>query len=246
MDRYVASRQDPSPNDGSPHAFRPTKMRTRAGYCQLHRKSARLILIMGIRRFLPAVQTWLLVALAGAVPAFAQTNTNTTAGAAVDFITVAALREYVADAPGTPGASELPRNVNVGAFYRQVIRTMLERSPTFRRQCIRISNSSQVAITIERSEVGTPWTRARTRIERGRDGTLSAAIQLVGREDPVELIAHEFEHIIEQLDGIDLSSRVHLPSSGVSRGRGEADAFETTRAKRMGVTVAAEVRRSVD
>jgi hypothetical protein len=60
------------------------------------------------------------------------------------------------------------------------------------------------------------------------------------------LIAHEFEHIIEQLDGIDLSSRVHLPSSGVSRGRGEADAFETTRAKRMGVTVAAEVRRSVD
>jgi hypothetical protein len=56
----------------------------------------------------------------------------------------------------------------------------------------------------------------------------------------VELIAHEFEHILEQLDGIDLTR--WIGRSGVHRvGGGETDRpIETQRAQRMGRIVAGE------
>lgn len=61
-------------------------------------------------------------------------------------------------------------------------------------------------------------------------------------QDHAELIAHEIEHIIEQLDGIDLGARATLPATGVRRC---ADgAFETMRAIRTGLAVAGEMRRS--
>lgn len=63
-------------------------------------------------------------------------------------------------------------------------------------------------------------------------------------DDQVELIAHEIEHVIEQLDGVDLRVRATLPASGV-RSRDHGDEFETTRAIRVGRMVAAEVRRPV-
>jgi hypothetical protein len=59
----------------------------------------------------------------------------------------------------------------------------------------------------------------------------------------VELVAHELEHVIEQLDRIDLPSKAALPDSGVHSLAGNM--FETTRATRVGLKVAQEVRASV-
>ena len=60
-----------------------------------------------------------------------------------------------------------------------------------------------------------------------------------GSSDFIELIAHEFEHIIEQLDGLDLSRLARLaPATAWTTGR---VMFETQRATQMGRVVAAEV-----
>jgi hypothetical protein len=112
----------------------------------------------------------------------------------------------------------------------------------FRRQCQRIANTPDLLVRVQTTEVGSSWTRARTNIAKQADGTLLAIVQLGARQDYVELIAHEFEHIIEQLDGIDLASRARLGSTGVSRAFA-TNAFETERAKRIGVMVWTEVRR---
>ena len=62
-----------------------------------------------------------------------------------------------------------------------------------------------------------------------------------------ELIAHEFEHIIEQLDGVDLAIMSRLRSTGVKRVN-EVDAFETRRAIVTGLRVARGIgdRRAVE
>jgi hypothetical protein len=59
-----------------------------------------------------------------------------------------------------------------------------------------------------------------------------------GADDPAELMAHEFEHIVEQLDGVDLPVRAAVPGSGV---RACSDgSYETIRAARIGRLVADE------
>jgi hypothetical protein len=64
-------------------------------------------------------------------------------------------------------------------------------------------------------------------------------------DDQVELIAHELEHVIEQLDGVDLHARATLPETGV-RSLDEDAGFETIRAVRAGRAASEEVRRHTD
>ena len=152
------------------------------------------------------------------------------------------VREYDA-VVGPTGPADVPPNIVVPSVQLPLIRAMLQRSSTFRRQCLRIANTPDLIITIERGHAGVPGMRARTHIRRQPNGMLLAAVQVVSSNDFEELIAHEFEHVIEQLDGIDLSSRARVASTGVSRASGGANTFETLRAKRVGETVFAEVRR---
>jgi hypothetical protein len=77
---------------------------------------------------------------------------------------------------------------------------------------------------------------------RKANGAVAAFVDIGPLHDTVELIAHEFEHIIEQLDGIDLAARAALPHTGVSSVGPVADMFETERAKLVGLKVASEVR----
>jgi hypothetical protein len=71
---------------------------------------------------------------------------------------------------------------------------------------------------------------------------MEVEIYLSRLDDPVELIAHELEHVIEQLDHVDLPSRAALPGTGVRRTVSPDGAFETTRASQTGLRVAQEVR----
>jgi len=73
---------------------------------------------------------------------------------------------------------------------------------------------------------------------RHENGVLvSVDIHLARLEDPVELIAHEIEHVIEQLDEADLEA--HARSGNVWKG--DDGAFETRRAIAVGRRVASEV-----
>ena len=71
---------------------------------------------------------------------------------------------------------------------------------------------------------------------------MEADVQLGPSADPVKLIAHEFEHILEQLDGVDLASMATRVATGVHMVPGSGH-FETERAIAAGRQVASEVRR---
>lgn len=176
------------------------------------------------------------------VSGFAQSNTSSHVSGVINRPTVLALREYVADAALPDGSTDVPTNVVASPGYQELMRSMLERSPTFRRQCLRIATTPDLLITVERRAAAWSASRAQTRISRERGGRVHATIEVSDGADQAELIAHEFEHIIEQLDGVDLPSRARLASTGVSRGSLDSNTFETVRARRVGATVLAELR----
>ena len=86
--------------------------------------------------------------------------------------------------------------------------------------------------------------RAQTKVFVAPQGALIAIVRLRPLDNDVELIAHEIEHIIEQLDGVDLGARALVPASGVHALEADPRSFETLRATRTGLKVAEEFRRS--
>ena len=76
-----------------------------------------------------------------------------------------------------------------------------------------------------------------TSFRQGEWGALAAEIEIRSVPDLTELLAHEFEHLIEQLDGVDLPA---LARQGEAR-RLSDGAFETDRAIAAGHQVAGEV-----
>jgi hypothetical protein len=139
----------------------------------------------------------------------------------------------------------VPANLVAPRTYRDLLASMVRHSPTFRRQCQRIAHTADLVVQLESGRVSANGSdvRAKTRITR-KGGRVTAIIQMLRLEDPVELIAHEIEHIIEQLDGVDLHARAAVTDSGVRVRAGDQPVFETTRATRIGLTVAAEVRQA--
>jgi hypothetical protein len=137
----------------------------------------------------------------------------------------------------------VPANIVIPGAYRPAVAAMLRYSPTFRRQCSRIALTPDLRIAIMPSLLpGILPDEALTRIVRRPDGRMVADVQLGTVGDPVLLIAHEFEHILEQLDGVDLASMASRSATGVHQRPG-SEHFETDRAIAAGRQVADEVQR---
>ena len=143
-------------------------------------------------------------------------------------------------------AAILPANVLLAPEYRSVVEQMLRASETFRRQCARICRSSGLTVTVQAwlspDDVDHP--KATTIFTRGPVGQLDALVRVSAPADPIELIAHEFEHILEQLDDVDLRVMAARHDSGVHLVSG-VGGFETDRAIAAGRRVAAEVKHAV-
>jgi hypothetical protein len=141
------------------------------------------------------------------------------------------------------GPSELPVSLLLPKGLRPVLERMWAASPTFRRQCARLSEAA-VPITVS---IGLPRgitaARAFTRIER-RDGSVTRAYVYLdatlarAHED----VAHEFEHVLEQVDGVDLAGLLANGVHGV-RTDGLRRVLETARAAAIGRLVSHEVSR---
>jgi hypothetical protein len=175
------------------------------------------------------------------VPSFAQSNSGYDTVTALERSTVGALRQYVPEARLSAQPPAIPSNLIVPSSYRSLVESMFQRSATFRRQCRRIANTSGLMVTL-RTNAGRPLARVRARTQIAwEDGQLHARVEVLTLEEPAELIAHELEHVIEQLDGINLASRLVRNDSGVQKADTEA-AYETMRAVRAGLAVAAEMR----
>jgi hypothetical protein len=132
-------------------------------------------------------------------------------------------------------ANGIPRNVDPGLLAAEII-AVLRRSETFRAQCERVASDRRVHVHLVIATAVAGGGRAQSTLRRYPSGALDAQVELLFGEDYRELLAHEFEHVIEQLDGLNLRQEV---------GRGTAwqvdgGAFETRRARLAGLQVLRE------
>jgi|SRR5579862_5881893 len=134
---------------------------------------------------------------------------------------------------------KLPASIGASPPIRAQILMMIERSATFRQQCQRL-DIPRLSIQIKTdSEIYERAYKARTTIARSSTGTV-AWVRLAAFGDPTEWLAHEFEHIIEQIDGVDLPHLAELNRRDAWY-TGE-NMFETARALQTGRLVLREVR----
>ena len=146
---------------------------------------------------------------------------------------------YVAGESAVFDGAACAPNLTVASSYQPLVDTMLARSQTFRRQCARIAAAPYLSVVIRTDPPVGKRVKALTEIHRVPGGRVEAVVQIGHSADVGELIAHEFEHILEQLDGVDLAVKARLRGSGVRR-LGEINAYETTRAIVTGRRVARE------
>jgi hypothetical protein len=131
-------------------------------------------------------------------------------------------------------ATAIPSNIDAGIFTRDVI-ALLSRSETFRSQCERVAGTPRVRVTL--AIVSTlNGGRAQTAIHRFPSGAILAEVDVLFGENYRELLAHEFEHILEQIEGVDLRQEAAQGRAWLLPG----GAFETRRAYLTGVQVSTE------
>ena len=134
----------------------------------------------------------------------------------------------------------LPETIQVADDLRRPVDSMLRKSTAFRSQCRQIARVPQLyaRVRIDARLADKPY-RARTTIHRLPSGAIVADIDITPVGDPTEWLAHEFEHLIEQIDGLELSE---LARRRQGAWHSIDDMFEPDRAIRMGRTVLDQVR----
>ena len=123
---------------------------------------------------------------------------------------------------------EVPANLHSGV-YRPVVEAMWRASPTFRRQCERLAAKPTltVKLVVDLSHTLDPLVRASTEMYRKNGLLVFARVLIRSPDETVELIAHEMEHVIEQIDGVSMVS--HESTRGIEVGRLVAREFEQSR-----------------
>jgi hypothetical protein len=147
---------------------------------------------------------------------------------------------------------EVPGNISVAPEYRLKLEMMLANSASFRRQCVRIANEPSLTVHLQHVPVRLGGgVRGISHISRSPAGRIVAHVTLPHVtltlrpfDDDIEMIAHEFEHVIEQLDGVDLAMKARRADSGVRTSDVAGSMFETRRALQVGLRVLEEVRQS--
>jgi hypothetical protein len=134
----------------------------------------------------------------------------------------------------------LPANSDIPAMSHGLLDDMWRASATFRRQWIRVAAARvRIAITFDRS-MPMDSVHAQSEITRKPDLRVRISLRVLDRAAP-EYLAHELEHVLEQLDDVDLAQAVASHVHGASA-RGTPPLFETRRAIAVGRQVAAEVQ----
>jgi hypothetical protein len=149
----------------------------------------------------------------------------------------------VSDACGAADLARMPDTVQIDGALRRPVQAMLRQSPTFREQCRRVAVTRLLYVRVRLNGTLVDYRyRARTRIRRFVSGVIIAEVEIRPPGPPEEWIAHEFEHVLEQVDRVPI-----VELAGKSRGvwRTAEQMFETERAIRAGRAVAGELRRRI-
>jgi hypothetical protein len=131
-------------------------------------------------------------------------------------------------------ASAWPCRLVITKELRPSVQLAWARSPTFRSQCARLAQAGTIVFVHLVTSVQI-LRQAQSVIGVTEDGATVARVRVRASADTVEAIAHEFEHVLEYLEGVD-----HRRSGTML----SHDAYETDRAMDAGTRVAREVRDS--
>jgi len=131
----------------------------------------------------------------------------------------------------------LPANIELPDDLARTLRRLRDRSPTFKAQCERIALAEHLRVTVRLDTSMPGRCQAFTTIRRVR-GQIHADVHVPPGRLLTELVAHEFEHLLEQIEGLDLRTLSRTRGSGVWAV--EHEIFETDRARRAGQVVLAE------
>jgi hypothetical protein len=137
-------------------------------------------------------------------------------------------------------AHDASPNLVVPHVLRNAVDTMWRDSATFKAQCARLRAAPSLRVEVRVSNPsqrgpGKAWTT----FVRGSQGRLRADIYLtpgLPLLEVIELIAHEVEHVIEQLDDVELIAAARHGIHGTVPG-----VFETARATHIGQKISREV-----
>lgn len=133
----------------------------------------------------------------------------------------------------------LPATVLVQRELQPVVQRMLERSAFFRHQCQLLAEQSKVYVRVQIATYGMlPSQRARAQVQRTAAGPLIVWVQLAPAVNWSEWIGHEFEHILEQVEGL----RLRDLRDGHDSWESDDDTYESARAINAGRVVREQVR----
>jgi len=127
---------------------------------------------------------------------------------------------------------ELPNNLRVPDNMRPMLMRMLQNSATFRRQIAKLSKKPAVRVSVAYGGMrGDRHYHALSTVKKHQWGAMLVDTTVFVPTDLVEIIAHELEHVCEQMEGVDLKSLSRQKGEGVYDIDGH---FETARAIRAG------------
>lgn len=137
----------------------------------------------------------------------------------------------------TPRRATVPANVIIHESLRDELEELMAASATLRRQLAAVA-AAPTRVDIRVSMAPVPGgRRAQSEINRYSSGFLEATVIVPSGYDFVELLAHELEHVVEQIEGVSLAA---LEREGRAY-RDPRGFFETDRASEAGRAAAAEV-----
>jgi hypothetical protein len=141
--------------------------------------------------------------------------------------------------PSGDPLTDLPPNLRVPRDLRPLLTEALKRSPTFQRQMQLLLHTQRVRMSVSYGGPrGLRMFQAHSRVTHHEFGALIVDTTLFAPADMVELLAHEIEHVCEQIEGVDLKALSHQRDSGVYDLDGH---FETQRAIIAGHRVSREI-----
>jgi len=132
----------------------------------------------------------------------------------------------------------MPANLQVPPSLRPILEEALRQSPTFRHQVLELRRAPHVKMAISYGNMSI-WhvLRAESTVSRYEWGALHVDTRLYTARDVIEVVAHELEHVCEQIEGVDVRALAHQRNSGVYS---VGPHFETRRAIVIGRQVARE------
>ena len=166
-----------------------------------------------------------------------------TAAIVLKMVVVAAAQSFASSgqqAAAVARVSPWPCRFIVDGALLDVVEDGWKRSPTLRRQCRELADARSVVV-LEWRKSPDSQSRASTRMGRHSAGVVVATVSVPPVSDVIELVAHELEHVLEKVGGLDLAVESRRRGSRVWKAFG---GFESQRAIDTGRQVAREVEES--